>query len=179
MKLMLKALSILVVTVALLAPATAQAQTVTTLEILDGTVIYVHENTVVVEMSDGSARVIDVDPDFRFDVEGKQVAANELTPGTKLKATVTTTTTPRVVKVTEIKKGTILSIVGQNITIRTSEGTKMFKNVPSDFVFKVHGKDVPINKITKGMQLSAAVVIEEIEDVTDRDVEVKAKPPKN
>ena len=179
MKAMHKTLWILAVTVALLVPAIAQAQTVTTLEILDGTVIYVHENTVVVEMSDGSARVIDVEPDFRFDVDGMKVAANQLVPGTKLKANVTTTTTPRVVKVTEVKKGTILSIVGQNITIRTPEGTKMFKNVPSDFVFKVHGKDVPINKITEGMQLSSAVVIEEIEIETDRDVKVKAKPPKD
>lgn len=179
MKAMHKTLWILAVTVALLVPAIAQAQTVTTLEIHDGTVIYVHENTVVVEMSDGSARVVDVEPDFRFDVDGQKVAANQLVPGTKLKAKVTTTTTPRVVKVTEVKKGTILSIVGQNITIRTPEGTKMFKNIPSDFVFKVHGKDVPINKITKGMQLSAAVVIEEVENVTDQDVEVKAQPPKN
>jgi len=178
MRAMFKTLSILTVAVALLAPTTAQAQTVTTLEILDGTVIYVHENTVVVEMSDGSARVIDVDPDFRFDVGGMKVAANQLVVGTKLKAKVTTTATPRVVKVTEVKSGTILSIVGQNITIRTPEGTKMFKDIPSDFVFKVHGKDVPINKITVGMKLSATVVIEEVETVTDRDVKVKAKPPK-
>lgn len=177
MRAMFKTLSILTVAVALLAPTTAQAQTVTTLEILDGTVIYVHENTVVVEMSDGSARVIDVDPDFRFDVGGMKVAANQLVVGTKLTAKVTTTATPRVVKVTEVKSGTILSIVGQNITIRTPEGTKMFKDIPSDFVFKVHGKDVPINKITVGMKLSAAVVIEEVETVTDRDVKVKAKPP--
>ena len=178
MRAMFKTLSILTVAVALLAPTTAQAQTVTTLEIHDGTVIYVHENTVVVEMSDGSARVIDVDPDFRFDVGGMKVAANQLVVGTKLKAKVTTTATPRVVKVTEVKSGTILSIVGQNITIRTPEGTKMFKDIPSDFVFKVHGKDVPINKITVGMKLSATVVIEEVETVTDRDVKVKAKPPK-
>lgn len=179
MKATLKTLAILTVAVALLAPTTAQAQTVTTLEIHDGTVIYVHENTVVVEMSDGSARVIDVDPDFRFDVGGMKVAANQLVAGTKLKAKVTTTTTPRVVKVTEIKTGTILSIVGQNVTIRTPEGTKMFRNVPSDFRFTVHGKKVPINQITEGMQLSAAVIVEEVEVETDQDVKVKAKPPKD
>jgi RNase P/RNase MRP subunit p29 len=175
----LRTVSIVIVALALIAPVAAQAQAkVTTYEILDGTVIYVHEQTVVVEMSDGPAKVFEVDSDFRFDVEGKKVPASGLQVGTKLTAEVTTTETPHAVKVTEVKSGTIVSIVGQNITVRTPEGTKMFKKVPSDFVFKVHGKDVPINQITPGMKITATVVIEEIETVTDRDVKIEGKPPK-
>jgi len=175
----IRTVSIVIVALALFAPVAAQAQAkVTTHEILDGTVIYVHEQTVVVEMSDGPAKVFEVDPTFRFDVEGKKVPASALQVGTKLTADVTTTETPHTVKVTEVKSGTIVSIVGQNITVRTPEGTKMFKKVPSDFVFKVHGKNVPINEITAGMKITATVVIEEIETVTDRDVKIEGKPPK-
>jgi len=179
MKATFRTASILVMTMALLAPVAAQAQTVTTHEIKDGTVIYTHENQLLVEMSDGSARLVDVDPDFRFDVEGKKVATADLKPGMRLKANVTVTQTPRIVKVTEVKEGTIVSIVGQNITIRTAEGVKMFKKVPSDMKFSVHGKKVPINKLTEGMKITATQVVEEVEMETDRDVKVKAKPPKN
>ncbi len=176
MRATLKTVSILVMVAALLIPVAARAQTVTTHEIKDGTVIYTHENQLLVEMSDGSARLVDVDPDFRFDVQGKKVATADLKPGMKLKAKVTVTQTPRTVKVTEVKEGTIVSIVGQNVTIRTAEGVKMFKNVPSDMKFSVHGKMVPINKLTEGMKISATKVVEEVEMETDRDVKVKAKP---
>jgi myo-inositol-hexaphosphate 3-phosphohydrolase len=179
MKAMLKTASVLVMVVALLVPVAAQAHTVITHEIKDGTVIYAHENQLLVEMSDGSARLVDVDPDFRFDMDGKKVATGDLEPGMKLKASVTVTQTPRVVKVTEIKEGTIVSIVGQTVTIRTADGVKMFKNVPSDLKFSVHGKMVPINKITEGMKITATQVVEEVEIETDRDVKVKAKQPKN
>jgi hypothetical protein len=168
-----------VAAVALLAPALAQAQAVTTHEIHDGTVIYTHENQLLVEMADGSARLVDVDPDFRFDVDGQKVATADLKPGMKLKAKVTVTQTPRTVKVTEVKEGTIISIVGQNVTIRTAEGTKMFKNVPTDMKFMVHGKPVPINKLTEGMKITATQVVEEVEMTTERDLKVKAKPAKN
>ena len=179
MKAMLKTAVLTVAMAAMLAPVAVQAQTVTTHEIKDGTVIYTHENQLLVEMSDGSARLVDVDPDFRFDVEGKKVATADLKPGMKLKANVTVTQTPRTVKVTEVKEGTIVSIVGQNITIRTADGVKMFKNVPSDIKFEVHGKMVPINKITVGMKISATKVVEEVKMETDHDVKVKAKESKN
>jgi myo-inositol-hexaphosphate 3-phosphohydrolase len=150
---------------------------VITHEIQDGTVIYAHENQLLVEMSDGSARLVDVDPDFRFDVDGMKVATGDLEPGTKLTSKVTVTQTPRTVKVTEVKEGTIVSIVGQNVSIRTADGVKMFKNVPSDMKFMVHGKPVPINKITEGMKITATKVVEEVEMETEREVKVKGESP--
>jgi len=179
MKNTLRIASIMVVALALLAPVTVQAQaTVITSEIHDGTVIYTNENQLLVEMSDGSARLIDVDPDFRFELDGKKVATSDLVPGTKLKANVTATTTPKTVKYTEVKSGTIIAITGNNITVRTPEGTKMFRNVPNDFVFDVRGKKVNINKITEGMRIDATIVVEEVKTKTEKDVKVKAKEPK-
>lgn len=179
MKAIFKTASFLALAVALLLPAVVQAQTVITHEVENGTVIYTHENQLLVEMSDGSARLVDVDPDFRFDVAGQKLATADLEPGMKLKAKITVTQTPRVVKVTEVKEGTIVSIVGQTVTIRTAEGVKMFRNVPSDLKFSVRGKMVPINQITEGMKITATQVVEEVEMETDRDVKVKGKTPKN
>jgi hypothetical protein len=173
------ALTIVLAVGVLLVPGFLTAQAVTVHEVLDGKVIYTHENQLLVEMSDGTARLIDVDPDFRFDVDGAQVPTADLQPGMKLTAKITVTQTPRTVKVTEVKEGTIVSIVGQNITIRTAKGVQMFKNVPSDMHFMVHGKPVPINKLTQGMKITATRVVEEIEMETERDVKVKAKEPKN
>ena len=178
MKATFRTTSILVMAVALLAPAAAQAQTVTTQEIHDGTVIYTNENQLLVEMSDGSARLIDVDPDFRFELDGKKVATSDLVPGTKLTANVTATTTPKTVKYTEVKSGTIIAITGNNITVRTPEGTKMFRNIPNDFVFDVRGKKVNINKITEGMRIDATIVVEEVKTKTEKDVKVEAEAPK-
>jgi RNase P/RNase MRP subunit p29 len=178
MRNVMRSASFMVVALALLVPVTAVAQTVTTHEIQDGTVIYTNQNTLLVELSDGSAKLIEVDPDFRFDLDGKKVATSELKPGTKLKATVTTTKTPKVVKVTEVKSGTIIAITGNNITVRTPEGTKMFRNIPNDFVFDVRGKKVNINKITEGMRIDATIIVEEVKTKTEKDVKVKAKEPK-
>ena len=100
---------------------------------------------------------------FQVIQDGAPVANTELTPGTKLKAVVKTTATPKVVKVTEVKEGTIVSIVGQNVTIRTADGVKMFRNVPSSLHFTVHGKKVPINQITEGMRITATYVVEEVD----------------
>jgi hypothetical protein len=186
MKAKLTTASILVVALALLVPAIAQAEaeaeaeaTVVTTEIKDGTVIIVYGNNLVVEMSDGEIRDIDVPEGSQFDVEGKKVPLSELTRGTKLKATITTTTTPHVVKVTEIRGGVIVSVVGRNVTVRTDEGTKMYKDVPSDYQFDVYGRKYFVQQLTPGMKITATIVHEHVETETDRDVKVKAKPPKN
>jgi hypothetical protein len=186
MKAKLATVSILIAALALLVPTTVQAEaeaeseaTVVTTEITDGTVIIVYGNNLVVEMSDGEIRDIDVPEGFEFDVEGKKVPLSELTRGSKLKATITTTTTPHVVKVTEIKGGVIVSVVGRNVTVRTDEGTKMYRDVPSDYQFEVNRRKYFVQQLLPGMKITATIVHEHVETETERDVKVKAKPPKN
>ena len=80
-------------------------------------------------------------------------------------------------QVTKVKEGTIVSIVGQNITLRTDEGTRLFRNVPSDLMFLVNGRPTPIQNLNPGMKVSATWVVEEVETVAEEAVKVKAKPP--
>src|SRR5262245_10877761 len=85
----------LVLAVALVA-AVASAQT--TLDIQNGTVVGVWENTVVIKGTDGVTRQFDVGPDFKVDVDGKPVTVKELRPGMHITAAVRTTSNPVIVQ---------------------------------------------------------------------------------
>lgn len=67
-----------------------QAQVTT--EVRSGTVVSVEGNDLVVKMSNGELKHFNVPEDFRFNVNGKEVSVHELTPGTTLSRTITTTT---------------------------------------------------------------------------------------
>src|SRR5215831_14302083 len=70
----------------------AGAQSVKTQE-LSGTVVAVEGNHLAVKMSTGELRTFDVPESRRFLIDGKELTVGELKPGTKLAATVSTTTT--------------------------------------------------------------------------------------
>ena len=67
--------------------------TVTTKE-ASGTVVFVEGNTLDVRMSPGELPTFQPPKSRRFLIDGAELTVCELKPGTKLKATVTTTTTP-------------------------------------------------------------------------------------
>ena len=92
---------VLVAAVALVAPA-ASAQT--TLNIQNGTVVGVWDNTVVIRDSSGVSRQFDVPPDFKVDVDGKSVSVKELRPGMHITAAVKTVNTPVVVQSKELRR---------------------------------------------------------------------------
>ena len=62
-------------------------------KLMEGTVLAVDGNNLVVRMSTGELRHIVASPSQRALIEGKEVAAKDLQVGTRLKATVTTTAT--------------------------------------------------------------------------------------
>src|SRR4051812_38084913 len=70
--------------VALLVPATMAIAQTTTTEVKSGTVVAVFNDQLVVKMSNGQTRQITVPPGFKFNVDGKEVGLNDLTPGTHL-----------------------------------------------------------------------------------------------
>ncbi|MGH9796514.1 MAG: hypothetical protein ACRD5G_17275, partial [Candidatus Acidiferrales bacterium] len=73
-------------------PATMQT------EVRRGEVVYVSGNNLVVRMEDGQVKNFVIPDDFRFNVDGKQLSVNELTPGMRLTQTITTTTTPKTIR---------------------------------------------------------------------------------
>src|SRR6476660_6083310 len=87
------------------AAVTSTAQTTTTsTQTKTFEVIAVNGNDLVVKLPEGT-REIQVPDDFRFIVDGQQLAARDLKPGMKGTATITTKTTVTPVVVTEVKNG--------------------------------------------------------------------------
>ena len=105
---------------------TATAQTTTTSsQTKRFEVIGVNGNDLVVKLPEGT-REIKVADDFRFTVDGQQLAARDLKPGMKGTAVITTKTTSTPVVVTEVKNGEVMQSSGNSILLRTPEGFKQF-----------------------------------------------------
>ena len=65
----------------------------TTLEIKNGQVLKVEGNTLIVRTAEG-VKSVEVPDDFRFDMNGKKLAVQELKPGMMLTAFITTKEKP-------------------------------------------------------------------------------------
>ena len=87
--------------------------------------IAVSGNDLVVKLPEGT-RELRVPDDFRFTVDGKQLAARELKPGMKGSATITTRTTVTPVVVTEVKNGEVVQASGATLLVKTEQGFKQF-----------------------------------------------------
>src|SRR3954471_14325119 len=104
--------------------ATAQTTTAST-QTKQFEVIAVSGNDLVVKLPEGT-REITVPDDFRFTVDGQQLAARDLKPGMKGTATITTKTTVTPVVVTEVKNGEVVKVSASSLLVRTDQGFKQF-----------------------------------------------------
>jgi len=155
--------------------AAAQA---TSYEVKRGTVVQVYGNHLVVKMADGEYRDINVPEGFMFDVNGKNVPISGLVPGTELTATIATTTTPVPVQVTEVKKGYVVKRSGQTIVIKTPDGKyHQFNKVPENVKLMADGKEVLYNTLQAGQEITAYIVSEGVEEVTEKEVGIAGTAP--
>ena len=104
--------------------STAQTTTSST-QVKTFEVIAVNGNDLVVKLPEGT-REIKVPDDFRFTVDGQQLAAKDLKPGMKGTATITTKTTVTPVVVTEVKNGEVVKASASSLLVRTDQGFKQF-----------------------------------------------------
>jgi LPXTG-motif cell wall-anchored protein len=88
-------------------------------------VVAVSATHLVVKLPEGT-REITVPNDFRFTVDGRQLALGDLKPGMKGMATITTRTTVTPVVVTEVKNGEVVQATGSTLLVRTEQGFKQF-----------------------------------------------------
>src|SRR5688572_2440413 len=116
-----------VVALALLTAVAAQAQQSTTISAETKTfeVLAVDGNRLDVRLPEGT-RELTVPDDFRFTVDGQQLSVQQLKPGMKGTATITTRTTVVPVTVTEVKNGTVMVKSGSSLIVRTDEGIRSF-----------------------------------------------------
>jgi hypothetical protein len=133
-----------------------------TTEQLHGTVEYVEGNGLVVRMTDGSIREFDVPESRKFTIDGRDLTVHDLKRGTKLSATVTTTTTPVTDRTTTVGTGTVWWVAGKTVIITLPNGENRTYTVKDDYRFNVEGnKNATVSDLKKGMKISAERIVEE------------------
>ena len=134
---------------------TTSTQTTKSFEVLS-----VQGSQLVVRLPEGT-RELTVPDDFRFTVDGKQLALAELKPGMKGTATITTRTTVTPVTVTEVKNGTVMQATGASVLVKTDEGFKNFTQGDLDkrgVKIMRDGKAVDLSSLRKDDRLTATII---------------------
>jgi LPXTG-motif cell wall-anchored protein len=169
---------VLTIGIVILGAVVAAAQTVN-YEIKRGTVVTTYGNHLVVKMDNGETKDVEIPDGFTFDVDGRQLSVNQLTPGTELTAAKVTTTTPVTVEVTEVRNVTVVRRSGQTIVVRNQEGKlKKFSQVPENIRLETtDGQAMNYTDLQPGMVLTAYIVHQGVTDVTEEDIAVAGTAP--
>ena len=174
---MKKNLIIALVAVVAMGASVAIAQT-TTYEIKQGTVLHVYGDHLVVQMADGTVRDAEIPSDFLFEVDGQKIPVSQLKPGTKLTQTIATTTTPLVVKTTEVREAEVVQRIGQTIIYRDKLGQiHKLTGLPEGFTLYRNGKPVPIEALAGGDRVTAHIVHKEESIITEEEMKVAGAAP--
>jgi len=183
----LGALSVLVLAAA--APATwAQDSSVSTVthgaasfetKVRNAEVVYVEGNDLVLKLEDGSIEHVVVPDSDKFTIDGKEVSVCELTPGTKLTRTITTTTTPRYVNTVRTLDGKVFHVNPPlSVIVTLPNGTNQFYKVPSHAKFIVNGEPKTVFELRKGMRFKATIVTDDEHTVVAQNKSIVGEAPK-
>jgi hypothetical protein len=134
---------------------------VTTSEIT-GEVVLVDGNILLARMvPSGQYRMFNTQPGVKATVDGKPKTLKELTPGTILTATTTTTTQPITVRTTTVTNGTVWYVQNRYVILTLENGENREYNLPEGFTFTSGGKQATVGDLRKGMKVSATKIVSE------------------
>lgn len=154
MKRILISMVVIGVTLALAAPA-ASAQT--TMEVKNGTIVAVGENSLVVKDASGTHRYVEVPSGFTVTVDGKETPVSALKPGMNITATIKTVTAPVVVQTKELKNAKVIKNAGALLYVREADGIHSY-NVPAGYRFNIGGAKLRLDDLQQGQVLNATIV---------------------
>jgi len=136
------------------APEAAPSQTAVTTQIANSEIVYVSGNNLVLRLEDGTVEHFLVSDDWRFKVDGKELAASELQPGTKITTTIVSTGPPDVVRTTSIRSGTVTHAQGNTVIVRMDDTQENERFVVPEFI--VNGEPADVHHLRKGMHITAS-----------------------
>lgn len=120
-----------------------------------GTVVAKYDGKVAVQMQDGSIQEFTPAPGKTVMVDGVATTCETLEVGTVLGADFVKTETTTPVKVTTVRNGKVLEVVGSTVMARLADGTCKKLTVSESFKFLVDGKEVAVQDLREGMSFTA------------------------
>jgi hypothetical protein len=127
---------------------------------LQGTVEYVEGNTLLVRTKGGDLDEFRVPPTRKFMIDGKELTVGQLKPGTKLTATITTSTTTATERTTTVGSGKVWFVSGYNVIVTLPNGENHMYTVDDSYRFNVDGQKASVKELRKGMNVSAEKIVE-------------------
>jgi hypothetical protein len=147
-------------------------------DVRNAKVVYVEGNNLVLKLENGKVEHLIVPDSDRFLVDGKSITVADLTPGTSLTQTITTTTTPRYVKTVRVLKGKVWHVNPPNNVILTlPDNTNQAYTIPSHAKISLNGKKATAFDLRRGMMLEATIVTDEPQTVVTQSKTVVGQAP--
>lgn len=143
-------------------------------------VVHVSGHEIVVQLENGKLELLNLGPDAKFQVDGKDLAVHELKPGTRLSQDIHTVTTPQEVTTLRTLKGRVWHVnPPRYLIVSLPEGGNREFTVPDGTVFRIGGKDKTVFDLKKGMNFSATVLkTAPLDSVTMHAVVTGQAPPR-
>src|SRR5688572_11880284 len=148
-------------------------------EKITGEVVLVENNVLLARMQpSGQYRMFNIQPTQQFIIDGKAKSVTDLTPGTFLTATATTTTQPITVRTTTVTNGTVWYVQGNYVVLSLESGETREYTVPDSFTFTVEGKPATVKDLRKGMRVSATKIVAEPTAEISKEIVITGTGPK-
>ncbi len=145
-----------------------------------GEVVYVSGNDVIFRGENGEVRHVTVPDGATATVDGRTITVKDLKVGMWLEKTITTTTTPKMVKTVRTGTATVLNVMPPNsVTVRGDDGTVSTYKIPKGTTFTIDGQKKTAFDLRKGMKITATRIVEApvVEVSANSQVTGSAPPP--
>jgi hypothetical protein len=147
-------------------------------QVKNAEVVYVEGNEIVLKLENGKLEHLVVPESDKFVIDGREVTVRDLTPGTKLTQTITTTKAPHYVTSVRVLKGKIWHVGRPRTVILTlPDHTNQTYTIPEHATFTIDGKKKTIFDLRKGMTLTATIITDQENTVMEQTKSIVGEVP--